>query len=195
MRPPRSILSSLLIRGDGVRRLIPGTWAFLGASTDRPCIKTPCQHSPSSSGSRSYHNVPPVGETSAAEQGSQGPIPLTKLLIANRGEIACRVITSARKLGIPTAAVFSEADRSAVHARTADEAFCIGPAAARDSYLRMDRILEVLVSSSTCSGGHLTMSVMNPRPLLSRHAQYGCMKPKEIQLHSTEHLMPCKSAC
>lgn len=69
--------------------------------------------------------------------------PLASSLVANRGEIACRVIATARKLGIPTVTVFSEADRLAIHARSADEAFCIGPAAARDSYLRMDRILEV----------------------------------------------------
>ena len=67
---------------------------------------------------------------------------ITKLLIANRGEIACRVIRTARRLGIKTVAVFSEADRLAQHVEDADEALCIGPAAARDSYLRAERILE-----------------------------------------------------
>ncbi|MES2706984.1 MAG: urea carboxylase [Verrucomicrobiota bacterium] len=67
---------------------------------------------------------------------------ITKLLIANRGEIACRVIRTARRLGIQTVAVFSEADRLAQHVGDADEALCIGPAAARDSYLRADHILE-----------------------------------------------------
>ncbi|WP_426767113.1 urea carboxylase [Pseudarthrobacter sp. 1G09] len=63
------------------------------------------------------------------------------LLIANRGEIACRIIESARKLGLRTVAVFSEADRGAKHVRLADEAVLLGPAPAKDSYLRVDAIL------------------------------------------------------
>ena len=66
----------------------------------------------------------------------------SKLLIANRGEIACRVIRTARRLGIRTVAVYSEADAGARHVRLADEAVCIGPAAARESYLVMERILD-----------------------------------------------------
>ncbi|WP_029000378.1 acetyl/propionyl/methylcrotonyl-CoA carboxylase subunit alpha [Azohydromonas australica] len=65
-----------------------------------------------------------------------------KILIANRGEIACRVIRTARRMGIATVAVYSEADANARHVRLADEAVLIGPAAARESYLRGDRILE-----------------------------------------------------
>ena len=65
-----------------------------------------------------------------------------KILIANRGEIACRVIKTARRLGIRTVAVYSEADANARHVRLADEAVCIGPAAARESYLVADRIIE-----------------------------------------------------
>ena len=66
----------------------------------------------------------------------------TKILIANRGEIACRVIRSARKMGIKTVAVYSEADRDARHVELADEAVCIGPPPSRESYLRADRIIE-----------------------------------------------------
>ncbi|NWG30576.1 MAG: acetyl/propionyl/methylcrotonyl-CoA carboxylase subunit alpha [Rhodocyclaceae bacterium] len=64
-----------------------------------------------------------------------------KILIANRGEIACRVIRTARRLGLRTVAVYSEADRAARHVRMADEAVCIGPAPARESYLAIDRII------------------------------------------------------
>jgi len=66
----------------------------------------------------------------------------SKILIANRGEIACRVIKTARRLGIRTVAVYSEADATARHVRLADEAVLIGPAAARESYLVAERILD-----------------------------------------------------
>jgi len=65
----------------------------------------------------------------------------TKILIANRGEIACRVIKTAKKLGIRTVAVYSEADRDALHVELADESVCIGPAPSRESYLVMDKII------------------------------------------------------
>jgi propionyl-CoA carboxylase alpha chain len=64
-----------------------------------------------------------------------------KILIANRGEIACRVIKSARKMGIATVAVYSDADRDALHVEMADEAVCIGPAPSKESYLVMDKII------------------------------------------------------
>ncbi len=65
----------------------------------------------------------------------------TKILIANRGEIACRVIKTAKKMGIKTVAVYSEADRDALHVELADEAVFIGPAPSRESYLVMDKII------------------------------------------------------
>ncbi len=64
-----------------------------------------------------------------------------KILIANRGEIACRVIKTARKMGIQTVAVHSEADAGALHVEMADEAVCIGPAPSKESYLVMDKII------------------------------------------------------
>ncbi len=66
----------------------------------------------------------------------------TKILIANRGEIACRVIATARKMGIATVAVYSEADKEARHVQLADEAVLLGPAPSRESYLVADKIIE-----------------------------------------------------
>ena len=65
-----------------------------------------------------------------------------RILIANRGEIACRVIKTARHMGIETVAVYSEADRDALHVEMADDAVLIGPPAAAESYLLIDKIVE-----------------------------------------------------
>lgn len=65
-----------------------------------------------------------------------------KILIANRGEIACRIIKTAKRMGVATVAVYSDADRDAMHVQLADEAVHIGPAAASESYLRADKILQ-----------------------------------------------------
>ncbi|WP_421944571.1 acetyl-CoA carboxylase biotin carboxylase subunit [Pedobacter sp.] len=68
--------------------------------------------------------------------------PISKLLVANRGEIALRIMRSAREMGIKTVAVFSEADRNALHVRYADEAICIGPAPSNQSYLLSENIID-----------------------------------------------------
>ncbi len=71
----------------------------------------------------------------------------SKILIANRGEIACRIIRTARRMGIATVAVYSDADEGAAHVRAADEAIRIGPPPSAESYLRIDRIIEACRTS------------------------------------------------
>lgn len=69
-----------------------------------------------------------------------------KVLIANRGEIACRIIKTCRRLGIQTLAVYSDADKDSLFVKQADEACCIGPAPSKDSYLNIDKIIDVAIA-------------------------------------------------
>ena len=67
---------------------------------------------------------------------------IQRVLVANRGEIACRVIRTCREMGLTSIAIFSEPDRTALHVLMADEAYPVGPGPSRESYLNMERVLE-----------------------------------------------------
>lgn len=97
---------------------------------------------------------------------------IKKILVANRGEIALRVMRSAKEMGIKTVAVFSEADRLAPHVRYADEAVCIGPPLSKESYLRMDKIIEV--------GKKLNVDAIHPGyGFLSENAEFARLVESE----------------
>ena len=74
----------------------------------------------------------------------RGKPPFDKILIANRGEIACRVAKTAREMGIKTVAIYSIPDARAVHVQMCDEAYCVGPAASTESYLNIEKIIEIM---------------------------------------------------
>ncbi|MDA0979548.1 MAG: ATP-grasp domain-containing protein, partial [Proteobacteria bacterium] len=91
----------------------------------------------------------------------------SKILIANRGEIACRVMTTARRLGIRTVAVYSDADKNALHVSTADEAIDIGGPAPADSYLRQTAIIEAALKSGA-EAIHPGYGFLSENPAFSR---------------------------
>ena len=83
-----------------------------------------------------------------------------KILIANRGEIACRVIKTARKMGIQTVALYSDADAQALHVKMADEAVHIGPPPANQSYIVIDKVMEASRTMEAILGRRLPSHVL-----------------------------------
>ena len=92
----------------------------------------------------------------------------SKILIANRGEIACRVISTCRRLGVATVAVYSDADAGAKHVALADEAVHIGPAPVAESYLQADRIIQAALDTGRCRRSTRAMASSRRTPISSR---------------------------
>ena len=93
-----------------------------------------------------------------------------KILIANRGEIACRIIRTCKDLGIKTVAIYSEADRNSLHVTTADEAYLVGPAEPQESYLNLNKIIDI-AKHSKAEAIHPGYGFLSENPLFARQCE------------------------
>ena len=93
-----------------------------------------------------------------------------KILIANRGEIACRIIRTCKDLGIKTVAIYSEADRNSLHVITADEAYLVGPAEPQESYLNLNKIIDI-AKHSKAEAIHPGYGFLSENPLFARQCE------------------------
>ena len=108
----------------------------------------------------------------------------TKVLIANRGEIALRIIRACKELGIATVAIYSEADADSLHVQLADEAVCIGPAPSSESYLKIARIISA-AEVTDADAIHPGYGFLAENPELPRAcAQAGSVAAKTVRIHA-----------
>lgn len=107
----------------------------------------------------------------------------SKILIANRGEIACRVMRTCKKLGIQSVAIYSEPDRNAVHVKMADEAYCVGPAASAQSYLNIPNIMEVIKKTGA-------QAVHPGYGFLSENKEFQVRSPARPRPHPRGSILP-----